>query len=157
MEKVMTQVPAFVWEAFSRAQAISDRKAVCNATWSADEAGDAILDMIDRGVVPGCPKTFHRQFRNLLVNRSGKYRRRSAIKAAHYDPLHANDCSPSMFEAIAARSALRQLQGRAKAADWSLLVRVGMGARLAEIAMSLGSTETAVKKRLARARERIAA
>jgi hypothetical protein len=157
MENEMTQVPTYVWDAFCHAQTTSSRTTISNITWAADEAGDAILDMIEHGAVPSCPDVFRRQFGNLMINRAGKHRRRAAIKALHYDPLHANERSEPLFEAIAARSMLRKIEAKSKATDWSLLLRIGMGARMAEIASSLGSTETAVKKRVARARERIAA
>lgn len=153
----MMQAPAFVWDAYFRAQTISARSAVNSNAWAADEAGDAILDMVEQGAVPSEDGALDRQFQNLLVNRAGKHRRRAAIKAAHYDHLHSGDRSPPIFDEVAARIRLRELEAMSRPADWSLLMRVGMGARVAEIAIALGSTETAIKKRVARAGARIAA
>jgi DNA-directed RNA polymerase specialized sigma24 family protein len=113
--------------------------------------------MVERSAVPASAAALEAQVGNLLVNRAGKHRRRAAIKVVHYDPLHARANTPSFFDAVAARSRLRELEAASRPADWSLLVRVGMGGGMAEIAIALGSTETAVKKRVARARERIAA
>lgn len=153
----MTQAPAIVWEAYRRAQTISARPAINDTAWAADEAGDAILDMIEQCAVPAQSDELDRRLGNLLVNRAGKHRRRAAIKAAHYDPIHSTGRSPPIFDEVAARIRLHELQAMSRPADWSLLIRVGTGAGNAEIATALGSTETAVKKRVARARARIAA
>lgn len=153
----MTQAPAFVWDAYRRAQTISARPAINDTAWAADEAGDAILDMVEQGAVPPGNDALDRQLGNLLMNRAGKHRRRAAIKAAHYDPIHSGDRTPPIFDEVAARIRLRELEAMSRPSDWSLLLRVGAGAGNGEIAVALGSTETAVKKRVARARARIAA
>ena len=126
-------------------------------TWAAEEAADVILDIVERASAPMSSDKLDARFRNLLTKRAGKHRRRAAIKAVHYDPPRAGASAPSFFDEGAARARLRELETASRPADWSLLVGVGLGAGMAEIAVALGSTETAVKKRVARARERIPA
>lgn len=153
----MNEGPSFVWDAYARAQAGADRTTIDHRQWAADEAADAILDVIASAAIPISETAFEQRVANVRSNRASKHRRRAAIKAARYDPLHRDRNEPSHFEHVAAVIQLAEVRARLRPAEWDLLESAASGADYATLAAEGGTTVTAIKKRVARARGRLAA
>lgn len=153
----MNEGPTFVWDVFERAQTRTDRYTADHRQWAADEAADAVLDAIESGAIPITEAAFEKRVANIRSNRSSKHRRRAAIKATRYDPLHRDRNEPSHFEHVAAVIGLAEARARLRPAEWDLLEAAGSGVDYAALAADGDTTITAIKKRVARARGRLAA
>lgn len=153
----MNEGPSFVWDAYERAQARADRTTIDHRQWAADDAADAILDAIESGTIPISEAAFEQRVANIRCNRASKHRRRAAIKAARYDPLHCDCNQPSHFEHVAAVIDLAAARARLRPAEWDLLEAAGSGEDYATLAAKGDTTVTAIKKRVARARANLAA
>ncbi|MFC2970147.1 RNA polymerase sigma factor [Acidimangrovimonas pyrenivorans] len=140
------------WAEYARLQSMLGRTTNAYKAAGIEAAMTDLLERIGRGEVPNVE-----QVNNLIVNRTGKERRRRAMIHVGRDDISMERESCGVADAAESRLMLIKCAQACGPRDFSLLVRQAQGYTLAEVAEQTGAKVTTLKTRAHRARKLILA
>lgn len=139
------------WETFRMLQELAYRRTSSKKMHAAELALDRVLDsLLDGSVMPALA---HQKFKTVTANRARVDRHRAARLASAVSPTPPQ-CDG--FKRVAlheeARGARSKLTVTGSGSQWDLLLAVGVGYSLQEIANGNGEKVGTIKARISRAR-----